>query len=252
MASNAGPAFLSRISREFTEANAISGPAAREFSPIEFDEYIGNINPSFSHSADNDESQFDVTLPWDLNEEDEGEKSDHAHEEEENISHGPQHEQRQEGQRVTPHGTMTSILSAAEYTSKVRDQNQHQHGNNAMKDQQRKNEMQQRQEQVHDTQKYQKSLRLRAAKYFRTVANPITSCDSLVQSRDNLQQELRDILDERPEPASASEPQYRTYSRRVSQSPTPAIHTTNHPPCNPAKRYQSSQNKPSLSGLYVR
>ncbi|KAL3794164.1 hypothetical protein HJC23_012871 [Cyclotella cryptica] len=247
MASKAGPAFVSRISREFSEANATSGPAPVEFSPVEFEEYIGNVQPSFSGSADNEDSNFDVDLPWDANEDGPGERSDHGHaeEDEENNSHGPQHQQNAEGRRVTPHGTMTSILSVAEYTSKVQDKRQHQHG---QQQQRQQRETQQQQRPGQDTQKYQKSLRLRAAKYFRTAPSPTTSCDASVQNSGNLQRKDCNMHDERPAIDDIEDDRISAAnSRLVAPSPTSTIHTTNYPPCNPAKRNIPPQNKASLA-----
>jgi hypothetical protein len=221
------PGILNRIAHKF-ETSPV------EFSPVDFDEYIGNVNRSPNSVDANEESQFDVTLPWDLEEE----GSDHA--EEESNLHGQLHEEK------SPHGTMTSILCATEFHydnyGAMQQDEQLQVDQLQLQDvdghEYDAKQQQQTMQQHEASHRHQQSLRLRAAKYFRGPSPSIQNAEkSLVEknrSISNTQSEHSDLV-------SATKQQI---NRLTSPSPTSTISTQASSISNPKNFNVSSRHSP--------
>lgn len=169
--------MLSRLSREFDDSPV-------SFPPIDFQYSASSQTLPSQRSYTDHESQWDVILPW---EEEEG--SDHADDECEesknNNSVGPLHGREEHLQSQSSFGrdndTAGSSYTRVDKTIQNQETPNHIHRDQfqSINDQQQQQQQpkeqstQQRQNHQMETQQHQKSLRLRAAKYFN--ASPSSS-----------------------------------------------------------------------------
>eukprot|EP00956_Cyclotella_meneghiniana_P034291 scaffold103135_cov71-Cyclotella_meneghiniana.AAC.10 len=158
--------MLSRLSREFDDSPV-------SFPPIDF-QYSASSQTLPSQSSVNvTDSQWDVILPW---EEEEEEGSDHADDEflygEKNknkSSLGPLHRQEEQlHSHINSGGNsyMNPRVDKATQSHKTPNQLNQFQSNHEQQQQPKEQSTQQRQTHPMETQQHQKSLRLRAAKYF--------------------------------------------------------------------------------------
>jgi hypothetical protein len=191
------PGILNRISREF-------GTSPVEFSPVDFDEYNDTRSPN---SVDNEDSQFDVTLPWDLED-----GSDHA--EEELILQGPLHEDDDQDEQLS-----------------LPDENGHEY------------DAKQTTKQNEASHRHQQSLRLRTTKYFRG-ASPSSSVKNAEKS---LVEKNRPISNAHHENSDIVLSTKQQIKRLISPSPTSTISTQASSISNPKNFTVSPRHLPETN-----